>query len=140
MSIHLSFPRMGAGWLTSQMNREAYEIYVRAFRGRWRQTADLHEGRRVASLVSGRPPAVLQDEVLMSVVVRTEGNELQVEVPQAVVETDDLFSGIWDWDVAPDGKRFVLIRDEESSGPAGPALLKFTFHWFEELKRLVPRK
>ncbi len=54
----------------------------------------------------------------MSVVVRTEGNELQVGVPQAVVETDDSFSGIWDWDVEPDGKRFVLIRDEESGGPA----------------------
>ena len=45
-----------------------------------------------------------------------------------------------DWDVEPGGKRLVLIRDEDSSGPAGPALLKFTVHWFEELKRLVPRK
>ena len=80
------------------------------------------------------------EKVLMSVVVRTDQNELHVEVPQVVVQTDDLFSGIWDWDVAPDGKRFVLIREENSSGPPGPTLMKFTFHWFEELKRIVPRK
>jgi len=34
----------------------------------------------------------------------------------------------------------VLIRDEEGGILAGPTLVKFTFHWFEELNRLVPRK
>jgi hypothetical protein len=76
----------------------------------------------------------------MSVVVRTKGNELQAGVPEPVVETADSFAFPSDWDVAPDGKRCLLIRDEEADGPASPALLKFTFHWFEELKRLAPRK
>ena len=76
----------------------------------------------------------------MSVVVRISGNELQAGVPQVVVQTDDLFMGLWNWDVAPDGKRFVLIRDEQRDASAGPPLFKFTFHWFEELNRLAPRK
>jgi hypothetical protein len=74
------------------------------------------------------------------VAVRTEGNELKAQIPQAIIETDESPSGLRDWDVESSGKRFVLIRDEQSGGSAGPAHLKFTFHWFEELKRLVPRK
>ena len=141
MSVHRSFPPMGAGSPTSQMNREDMRSMFEAFPG--------HGGRRQISTKGGELPRWSRDgrrlfyregKVVMSVLVRTEGNELQAEVPQAIVEMDDSDSGSFDWDVAPDGKRFVLIRDEDSVGPASPALLKFTVHWFEELKRLVPRK
>ena len=73
----------------------------------------------------------------MSVAVRTEGNELKAGVPQAVVEMDDSES---EWfDVEPSGKRILTIR-RDSGGSARPTVLKFTLHWFEELKRLAPTK
>ena len=60
----------------------------------------------------------------------------RLEFPrQSLKRTDHLGDS---WDVEPDGKRFLMIRDEQSGGSSNP--VKFTFHWFEELKRLAPRK
>ena len=129
-------------WVAYQSNESGgNEIYVRAFSGRGvRRQISTKGGESPRWSRDGRRLFYRVEKVLMSVVVRIDQDELQVEVPQVVVQTDDVFSGGWDWDVTPDGKRFVLIRDEESSGPPGPTLMKFTFHWFEELKRLVPKK
>ena len=76
------------------------------------------------------------ENTVMSVSVRTEGNKLQAGAPQAVVETGQPVGG--SWDVEPDGRGFLIIRDEQSA--ARPTMAKFIFHWFEELKRLAPRK
>jgi len=53
-----------------------------------------------------------------------------------------LFSSAYDtqeaspYDVAPDGKRFLMIKpDPEESGPAH---VKVVLNWFEEVKRRVP--
>jgi hypothetical protein len=45
------------------------------------------------------------------------------------------------YDVAPDGKRFVMLKNAETSGPRGtPPRIVVVQNWFEELKRLVPTK
>jgi hypothetical protein len=43
------------------------------------------------------------------------------------------------YDISPDGKRFLLMKDAETSGTARPAEpeLKVVLHFFDELKRLV---
>ena len=38
------------------------------------------------------------------------------------------------WDISPDGKRFLMIRDDSKP----PRELRVVLNWFEELKRLVP--
>ena len=44
-------------------------------------------------------------------------------------------------DVAPDGKRFVIVVDDVSELGAMPgAQIHVVLNWFEELKRLVPTK
>ncbi len=139
MSVQLSFPRMGVGSLTSQMNREDMRSMFGLFRvvapnGR----SQPREASGLAGLGTVAGCSTRWIMTVMSVAVRTEGNELQAGVPrQSLKRTIAVVSY---WDVEPDGKRFVLIRDEQSGGSAGPTLVKFTFHWFEELKRLVPRK
>jgi hypothetical protein len=43
--------------------------------------------------------------------------------------------------VAPDGKRFVMLKNTDSSSPrATPPRIVVVQNWFEELKRLVPTK
>jgi len=42
------------------------------------------------------------------------------------------------YDVAPDGKRFLMIK--EASLTKTPVQLLVVQNWFEELKRLVPAK
>ena len=46
------------------------------------------------------------------------------------------------WDISPDGKRFLMMKDEQSATPAaeGPQRIHIVLNWFEELKRLVPKK
>jgi len=39
------------------------------------------------------------------------------------------------YDIAPDGQRFVMIKEEDTA----PAQINVVLNWFEELKRLVPR-
>ncbi len=38
------------------------------------------------------------------------------------------------YDVAPDGQRFLMIKQEQTEG----AQINVVLNWFEELKRLVP--
>ena len=45
------------------------------------------------------------------------------------------------YDVSPDGRRFLMIKDARPTGE-GPPLSQIVVvqHWFEELKRLVPTR
>jgi serine/threonine-protein kinase len=45
------------------------------------------------------------------------------------------------YDVSPDGRRFLMIKDSEASDPsATPASMVVVLNWQEELKRLVPTR
>ena len=83
---------------------------------------------------------IAPDLTMMAVPVRGE-RELEVGVPVALFET-----GIWggvqtsggrraQYDVAADGRRFLMIRPAEE---AQEAEIHIVLDWFEELKRLVP--
>ena len=47
-----------------------------------------------------------------------------------------------DYDVSPDGKRFLLLKDVETSGSTKPPPpeVRLVLHWVNELERLVPPK
>ncbi len=42
--------------------------------------------------------------------------------------------GTQQYDVTPDGQRFLMIKQEQTEG----AQINVVLNWFEELKRLVP--
>jgi Tol biopolymer transport system component len=42
------------------------------------------------------------------------------------------------YDIAADGKRFLMLKQNSSEQSAAPASLIVVLNWFEELKRLVP--
>jgi eukaryotic-like serine/threonine-protein kinase len=46
------------------------------------------------------------------------------------------------WDVHPDGKRFLMVKETESTASAtgGPRKINIVVNWFEDLKKLVPVK
>ena len=57
-----------------------------------------------------------------------------------MVELPGIFNGLWD--ISADGERFLFVQESEaaSTGTAGEttqSLVRFTFHWFEELRRLL---
>ena len=46
------------------------------------------------------------------------------------------------WDISPDGKRFLMIKQPPPTTPEGSALRKINIvlNWTEELKQRVPIK
>ena len=44
------------------------------------------------------------------------------------------------YDIAPDGKRFLMLRQGGNDDASPPQNLTVVLNWTEELKRLVPTK
>jgi serine/threonine protein kinase/Tol biopolymer transport system component len=77
---------------------------------------------------------------LMSVRIGTSPTFL-AGTPELVFESSDLASG-WgrSYDVAPDGKRFLITLEKEQPANVAPVQMILVQNWFDELKRLVPTK
>ena len=72
----------------------------------------------------------------MMVVALSAGAELTLSPPRLLFEQRYAFgSGITiaNYDVSPDGQRFVMVKEDSSS-----SRLNVVLNWHEELKRLVP--
>ncbi len=44
------------------------------------------------------------------------------------------------WDISPDGKRFLMMKESGTSAAGGPRRINIVLNWFEELKQRVPVK
>jgi serine/threonine-protein kinase len=119
------------------------EIYIRPFPrvvdGGWRVTTRggtyplwAPDGRELFY----RDPA----GVLMSVPVDIAGSTFTSGNPSALFELPYHLPGSpRDYDVAPDGKRFLVLKPQAAdSRPPAPATLVVVLNWFEELKSRVP--
>ena len=113
-----------------------WEVFVSPFPG-------VEEGQSQVSTGGGTRPLWARDGSelfyldssgrLMSVAVRMDSN-VALGTPEVVLE--QRYFAHWagrTYDVSPDGKRFLMIKERES-----PAELILVQNWFEELKRLVP--
>ncbi|TDI36457.1 MAG: hypothetical protein E2P02_25330, partial [Acidobacteria bacterium] len=100
-----------------------------------RQQISIHGGRSPLWSPSGREIFYTGDESrsMMAVAIRTEP-ELEVGQPQRLFEWPDSdFER--QWDVTPDGQRFVVAR---RAGTAGRQQINLVLNWFQELERLAP--
>jgi hypothetical protein len=61
--------------------------------------------------------------------------------PETLFESADLASA-WgrNYDVAPDGRRFLMAIEKELPTSLAPTQMILVQNWFDELKRLVPTK
>jgi Tol biopolymer transport system component len=73
----------------------------------------------------------------MIVVDVSAGADLSLSQPRQLFEQRYVFQNVSlaNYDVSPDGQRFVMIKDEAGSGR-----LNVVLNWTEELKRLVPTR
>jgi len=55
--------------------------------------------------------------------------------PRVLFEKELKFAYRRNYDISPDGKRFIMVQNPSSTGPGQ---LEIVFNWFDELKRLVP--
>jgi len=137
-------------WLAYVSNESGRnEVYVQPYPG--------PGGRHLISTNGGEQPAWSRDgrelfyvqgglyapggvPTLMSVRVETAPKFAQ-GAPQPILESPDL-STAWgrNYDVAPDGRRFLLTLGRDATTAPAPTQMIFAQHWFEELKRLVPHR
>jgi serine/threonine-protein kinase len=128
-------------WVAYQADESGrYEIYVRPF-------PDMASARRLISTTGGTRPVwarsgrelfyLAADGALMAVPVETSPT-LTVGAPVK------LFTGPYfavlngrTYDVAPDGERFLMIKEIGSAADAAPQIIVVE-NWFEELKARVP--
>jgi serine/threonine-protein kinase len=135
----------GGQWLAYESDESGrLEIYVRPF-------PDVNGGRWQVSTGGGRMPLwsrdgkelfyVSPDNAMM--VSRVEASRTWVAAtPVRLFRGEYHFASganTRTYDIAPDGKRFLMVKDIDAAG--GPqASIVIVENWFEELKRLVPTK
>jgi len=118
------------------------EIYVRPF-------PDVNSGKWQVSTNGGQEPRWSPDgrelfyrsgEAMMRAVVETTPT-FNAGVPEALFRDTYHSSYGYNWDISPDGKRFLMLKGTNSAS-ASPILqrINIVVNWAEELKQRVPVK
>jgi Tol biopolymer transport system component len=129
----------GGHWLAYTSNESGQaEVYVRPFgtKGERFQVStdggsEPHWSRR------GQELLYRQGNRIMAVAIKA-GPQFEVSTPTKVLEGsygEDLMAGMRNWDLAPDGERFVVVAPGETSPPRE---LHVVLGWTEEVNRRVP--
>ena len=127
-------------WFAYQSNASGREeVYVRPFpdveAGRWLVSSD--GGEQPLWGPEGRELFYWSDAGLMAVSVATEPNFTHGN-PEMLFDLGAYsFNTRPNYAVAPDGERFLMIKEGGSDETATTELI-LVQNWFEELKRLVP--
>jgi len=96
--------------------------------GKWQISAD--GGRGALWSPDGREIFYRKDKKVMRVAV-TASPSFSASRPELVFEGD--YEG---WDIARDGKRFLMVKDEAAE--SAPKNLNLFLDWFEDLKLRAP--
>ena len=121
----------------SNVSGDTRQIFIQPFPG--------PGGRRQISTNGGRSPRwsptggeiFFQDlagRAMMAVEVQTDP-EIEVGIPEVLFEWGFTGRALPNWDITPDGERFVMVSGE----PPGHQI-NFVLNWFEEIERLVPTR
>jgi len=122
-------------YISNESGRD--EVYVEPYPGR--------EGKWTISTEGGREPVWSRDGSAlyyrqgdrMLVVAIDPGPPFSAGKPRVVFKGryEVGVAGNPNWDISPDGRRFLMIKRGEESAPTR---LHVVVNWFEELERLVP--
>ena len=68
-----------------------------------------------------------------------QGNSFMPGTPRVWSDRQIFSPSVTHLDLAPDGKRFVILAPEENAGPAkGSVHVTFLLNFFDELRRRLP--
>jgi serine/threonine-protein kinase len=114
------------------------EVYVTPFpdvdRNRWQ--VSVNGGYDPTWAPNGGELFFVGNNAMMSVGIIDAGESLQFSEPEVLFEGDFVWSSSHarQYDVAPDGQRFLMMKPEEGS----PQRINIVLNWAQELERLVP--
>jgi serine/threonine-protein kinase len=126
-------------WMAYVTNESGqFDVYVRPYPGPDRKVqVSTHGGTHPKWNSNGKELFYRVGNKMMVVDVATSPN-LTLSQPRVLFEQRYAFGPaqtIPNYDVSSDGQRFVMVKDDSSSGR-----LNIVLNWFEELKRLAPTK
>jgi serine/threonine-protein kinase len=125
-------------WIAYESNESgAYEIYVRPFpkgSGKWQISTG--GGRYARWSPAGKELFYRTSDGVMAVSVDTSGSSFRADKPRRLYQGPFVrHPAAADYDVAPDGKRFVMFRSDDAEEESKHTHLTFVSNWFEELRR-----
>jgi Tol biopolymer transport system component len=117
-------------------------IYLRPFpdvnKNKWPVSTDV--GFSPLWSPDGREIFYRLGDAIMAVRVETEPT-VKLGKP-TVLFRGTFFSrmGITPWDISPDGRRFLMVKEAKTMEVEAPRKINVVVNWFEELKQRVPGK
>jgi serine/threonine protein kinase len=134
-------------WLAYTSNESGKEeIYVRPFPningGRWKISTN--GGKNSLWSPNAREVFFRNEDAVIAVPVKTDPI-FSPETAKVLFRGKYFYAGPVVgtlWDISPDGKRFLMIKEQgtTASGGSGPRKINIVINWFEELKQRVPVK
>ncbi len=137
-------------WMAYTSNESGKnEVYIRPFPevdrgGRWQVSAS--GGQSPLWSPDGRELFYRNEDAVMAVSVKTDpGFSLKtakILFRRAYFSPGPIEDVGSPWDISPDGKQFLMIKESESATLTGeqPRKINIVLNWFEELKQRVPTK
>jgi Tol biopolymer transport system component len=136
-------------WIAYVSNKTGQnDVFARPFPGPGAEvTLSVGGGQEPVWGPSGKELFYRHGSVLQVVRIEATASELKVSAPARVFDdpfrpdTSGAAGGIANYDIAPDGKHFVMVEEPKTPG-AGSATAKLNVvtGWFDELKRRAPAK
>jgi len=114
-----------------------FEVYLRPYPGPERKRQVSTRGGTHPKWNRNGKELFYRDGNKMMVVDVSTSPDLTLSQPRVLFDQRYAFGTrtISNYDVSPDGQRFVMVKDDSASGRVNIVL-----NWFEELKHLVPTK
>jgi Tol biopolymer transport system component len=130
-------------WIAYESNLSGrWEVYVQPFpelTTRWQISTDGGESPTWGP--EGRELFYRRANAMVSVDVEPLGSSFRFGASRVLFEgayrPEDPYRQGRGYAVAPDGQRFLMVKEEHRGGEAAPSRIIVVRHWAEELKRLV---
>jgi serine/threonine-protein kinase len=129
-------------WLAYTSNESGrYEIYLRPYPvapGKWQVSTS--GGRHPLWSPDAKELFYRKDGDFVGVVIDLSAEAPVIGQPTTIFEFSAGAPGFGrDYDISPDGQRFVVVKDELDGGQAERSHLRFVFNWFSELEAKIPK-
>jgi eukaryotic-like serine/threonine-protein kinase len=129
-------------WIAYQSSKSGtFEVYVRPFpgpEGEW-QISNSGGGFPVWSRTTNELFYRTFNQKIMVVPYSVEGNAFSAKQPQLLSDSQLTGRGTnYNFDLHPDGRRFVVLKIPDDSSAARNDRVVFIFNFFDELRHIAP--